>query len=492
MFGDKPLSALVDKLREFCASNSVNAYIVGGLIRDALLGKAIKDIDLAVEGDTRSIGRKLASSLGGKFVLLDDERDIIRIALRRRDGMVFVDISPINDGILEDLGRRDFTIDAMAVSLEDISDGFAQESVIDPYGGISDLRVGTIRAVKLSVFVDDPARLIRAPRLAAQHRLNIAEETARQIRHDAHLVFTVAPERVREELLKLLAEQGAMDSIRGMDELGLLCEIIPELTQAKDVTQPKEHYWDVFNHLVETVGQVERILQDQPSGDDYVVDMMPRFDNMSEHFAEEVSDGHARLTFLKLAGLLHDIAKPATRTVESTGRIRFLGHHSEGAEMTRLILQRLRFSKRAVELLNMMVQHHLRPGQMAQDGELPTGKAIFRFFRDAGDAAIDTLYLNMADYLAARGPLLSERQWSDYSLTVGHILREGLERKAPKALPLLVDGHDIMEAFSLSPGPKVGELLSLAQEACADGEIDSKEDALELLRNSLNSGGGSA
>ncbi|MCH7744676.1 MAG: HD domain-containing protein [Chloroflexi bacterium] len=465
---------------------------MGGLVRDALLGRAISDIDLAIESDTRSIGRELASSLGGKFVLLDDERDIVRIALRRRDGMCFVDISPVHNGILEDLGRRDFTIDAMAVSLENITNEFAQESVIDPYGGLSDLREGTIRAVNISVFVDDPARLVRASRLAAQLRFNIAEETARQIRHDAHLVSTIAPERVREELLKLLAEPGAMDSIRGMDELGLLCEIIPELAQAKNVTQPKEHYWDVFNHLVETVGQVERILQQQPPDDDYVVEMMPRFDNMSKHFAEEFSDGHTRLTFLKLAGLLHDIAKPATRTVESTGRIRFLGHHSEGAEMTKGILQRLRFSKRAVESLSMMVQHHLRPGQMAQDGELPSGKAIFRYFRDTGDSAIDTLYLNMADYLAARGPLLSKREWSDYSQTVGHILREGLERKAPKSLPHLIDGHDIMEAFSLAPGPRVGELLGLAQEASAGGEISSKEDALEFVRNSLNAGGGSA
>ena len=465
---------------------------MGGLVRDALLSRTINDIDLAVEGDTRSIGRELASVLGGQFVLLDAERDIVRIALRRRDGMYYVDISPIHSGVSEDLGRRDFTIDAMAVSLENVFDGFGQESVVDPYGGLSDLREGVIRAVSPSVFTDDPARLIRAPRLAAQLRFGVEKETARQIRRDAHLVSTIAPERVREELLKLLAEPGAMDSIRGMDELGLLCEIIPELAQAKDVTQPKEHYWDVFNHLVETVGQVERILQKQPSDGDYVVDMMPRFDDMSEYFTEEVSDGHTRLTLLKLAGLLHDIAKPVTRTVESTGRIRFLGHHSEGAEMTRRILKRLRFSRRGVESLGMMVQHHLRPGQMAQDGELPTGRAIFRYFRDAGDAAIDTLYLNMADYLAARGPLLSEREWADYSQTVGHILREGLERKAPKSLPHLIDGHDIMEAFSLAPGPRVGELLSLAQEACAGGEIDTKEDALELLRNSLISGGGSA
>ncbi len=479
---------IIEVLREFFASRGIDAYLVGGLVRDAALGRTSRDIDLAVAGDALRIGRELADRMGGSFVLLDDGRCIARVALPDGGGTRFVDINPARDGILADLDRRDFTIDAMAVSLENTLGGLSSQAVIDPHGGLADLRASVIRAIKPAVFMDDPARLARAPRLAAQLQLSIDSNTAAQIRRDAHLLATVAPERVRDELLKLLAEPGAMDSVRSLDALGLLCEIIPELADAKDVTQPKEHYWDVFNHLVETVGQVERIVQGQPAGGDHVVDTLPRFEDMDERFAEEVGDGHTRLTLLKLAGLLHDIAKPATRTVEATGRIRFLGHHSEGERMTRRILERLRFSKRSVRLLALMTRHHLRPGQMAREGELPTRRAIFRYFRDAGDAAIDTLYLNMADYLSARGAMLDEHEWSHYRAAIDAILCQGLEGKSPKILPKLIDGHDIMEKFALTPGPRVGELLASVTEACASGEIETREEALRLVSSRLRSG----
>jgi poly(A) polymerase len=194
------------------------------------------------------------------------------------------------------------------------------------------------------------------------------------------------------------------------------------------------------------------------------------------------------MTVLKLACLLHDISKPATKTVESSGRIRFLGHHTEGAEVAERILKRLRFSRRAVDLISLMVHHHLRPSQMAPKGELPSGKAVYRYYRDAAQAAIDTLYLNMADYLAARGSMLEQDDWQEHCRVVGHILSKGFEQKAPENLSKLVTGYDIMESFALGPGPKVGELLNLANEAWANGDVNTKEEALELVRANLGAG----
>lgn len=355
-----------------------------------------------------------------------------------------------------------------------------------------DLRAGVIRSVAPSAFESDPARLLRGPRLAAQLRFKIDDDTERQIRGKAHLVVKVAPERVRDELMKLLAEPCATAWLRDLDGLGLLCLVIPELADAKGVTQPREHYWDVFNHLLETAGSVEKVAQGTRTADGFVVDTLPTFESMGEYFAEEVSDGHTRLTLLKLAGLLHDIGKPAARTVERSGRIRFLGHHTLGAEITQQALRRLRFSGRGVELVRLMVRHHLRPGQMSPAGEMPTGRAVYRYFRDVDGAAIDTLYLNLADYLAARGPQLRPQEWSDQCGVIGHILREGLEGKAPESLPNLVDGHAIMDAFCLSPGPKVGFLLGVVREAQAGGEIATVEEALDLVRANLDSGDGRA
>ena len=472
-------------LGEFFASRSVEAYLVGGVVRDALLGRETRDIDVAVAADARAIGLELASFLGGRFVLLDKTRGIARVVVTGDDGTSFVDLNPIHDGIAQDLRRRDFTVDAMAIPLVDAASGRSWSDPIDPHGGLSDLREGVIRAVDSSVFEADPARLIRAPRLSAQIGFGIAEDTAREIRRHARLVTTIAPERIRDEFLKLLAEPHATASLRLLDGLDLLCRVIPELADARGVTQPKEHHWDVFNHMVETAGEVERVLSGRPGADGFVESEVPGFEHRGDHFAEEVSDGHTRLTLLKLAGLLHDVAKPATRTVESSGRIRFLGHHAEGAEVAERALKRLRFSGRGVELVRLMVHYHLRPSQMAQKGEQPTGRAIYRYFRDVGDAAIDTLYLNMADYLAARGPDLGRREWSEHCQVIGHILREGLERKAPETLPRLMDGHDIMESFSLSPGPRVGSILGLVREAQASGEISTREEALEFVKANL-------
>ena len=443
---------LTVNLRQFFAPRGISAYLVGGSIRDPLLGVPTADADVAAVCDVRSVGPELANFLEGRLIPLDAERGILRIAFSEHGVPSFLDLTEIHGDINDDLGRRDFTIDAMAVLLG----APAEDSPIDPFGGMADLQAGVIRAVSRSVFRDDPARLMRAPRLAAQLGFRIDEATSDRIRDDAHLVTGVSGERVREELLKLLAAPGAVRSIRCLDDLGLLDRIIPELSAAKGVTQPNEHYWDVYDHSVETVGQVERLLQATVEPSDFVTALMPRFDSMDEYFKEKISDGHTRLALVKLTGLLHDIAKPMTRTVEESGRIRFLGHHREGAAIVRTIMQRLRISGRGIDLVGGMVDAHLRPAQMAQRGELPTDRALYRYYRDVGDAAVDTLYLNMADYLAARGPMLERREWAGYCELIGHILRADRRRPVPSRAASLVDGHDLMEEFSLDPGPELG------------------------------------
>ena len=487
--GPMHILSRIEMLRDIFASREVGAYLVGGSVRDLLLGRETGDIDVAVTTDASTVGRGLASSLAGRLVPLDELRGIWRVVIPNGEASWSVDVNSIDGDILKDLGRRDFTIDAMAASFADAGAGRLGIGVIDPFGGRADLTAGVIRSVSPSVFKEDPARLLRAPRLAAQLRMEIVEDTANQIQRDAHLVTTVASERVRDELLKLLAESCAADSIRRLDRLELLCRVIPELEEARDVSQPREHQWDVFNHLIETVGKVEAVLQPSHSPVAFYSDSHPSFESIHRHFAEEVSDGHTRTTLLKLAGLLHDVAKPVTKSVENSGRIRFLGHHTEGAVMSARILRRLRLSGRGVELVRLMVHHHLRPSQMAQRDELPSRKAMYRYYRDTGDAAIDILFLNMADYLAARGPQLGSSEWSAHCRIIESILSESVEGEAHEPLPKLITGHDIMSTLAVGPGPRVGRLLELAREAQASGEITTREEALELIDTNLESGG---
>ena len=483
------LPRTVHLLRECLASGGRRAYLVGGAVRDAILGMETGDLDVAVQGDSLVAASALALRTGGSVVVLDEMRGIVRVAPPPGEGQPQIDVTPIEGAIDDDLRSRDFTLDAMAVALH--HDGSVLP-VIDPLNGMADAKAGLVRVTSPDVFDDDPGRLMRAPRLAAQLRFEIEDSTRRAIRTKAHLVQTVAAERVRDELLKLLAEPNAAVSLRLLDDLDLLCRVLPELSAARGVTQPKEHYWDVFNHSIETVAQLERVLRHGPAPEESDLRAIPRFDGMGAHFAEDIGDGRGRLAVLKLACLLHDIAKPETRTVEPSGRVRFLGHHTVGAETAGRIAERLRLSRRAAAYLTALVEHHLRPSQMAAPGELPSRRALYRYYRDVDEAAIDTLYLNLADYLGARGPDLDPVDWQEHCRVVCHILSGGTGDGDVVELPKLIDGNDLMQTFDLEPGPLIGELLETVWEAQAEGLVSSREDASELVRSRLSKGVGIA
>jgi len=207
---------------------------------------------------------------------------------------------------------------------------------------------------------------------------------------------------------------------------------------------------------------------------------------IDRHLSQEVSCGSNHKVLLKLGGLFHDIAKPMTKSLDDTGRARFLGHAKQGAAMTANILERLRFSNREIRIVESLVYHHLRPAQMANEG-LPTPRAIYRYFRDTGEVGIDILILALADYLASRGPLVSMDEWGKNCQLINYILAEH-DKQQDKILPSkLIDGHDIMNAFDLAPGPLIGKLLAMVNEAYASGELSTREEALALIRRELSS-----
>jgi poly(A) polymerase len=205
------------------------------------------------------------------------------------------------------------------------------------------------------------------------------------------------------------------------------------------------------------------------------------------YFSQEVSDGHTRRTILKLAGLLHDIAKPQTKKKDETGRIRFLGHPEMGANMAAGRLSRLRLSSRGIAMVTTLVEQHLRPNHMKQGVSWPTGRAIYRYFRDLGDVAIEGLYLSLADYLAARGPELAQDDWGEHARMITYILQDGTQPATLERPERLLTGHDLIQHFGLAPGPQIGSLLERINEAQAAGEIATREDALALVVAALDS-----
>jgi putative nucleotidyltransferase with HDIG domain len=206
---------------------------------------------------------------------------------------------------------------------------------------------------------------------------------------------------------------------------------------------------------------------------------------IDEHLSQEVSSGCNRKVLLKLGGLLHDIAKPRTKFLDEAGRAHFFGHAKEGANMAAAILERLRFSNREIDVVKGLVYHHLHPVQMANEG-LPTKRAIYRYFRNTDECGIDILFLALADYMATYGPLINIANWRKQCQLVDHILTEHAEQQT-KIQPIkLVTGHDLINIFGLSPGPLIGELLTLVHEAQASGELANKQEALALVQKEMS------
>jgi tRNA nucleotidyltransferase/poly(A) polymerase len=492
----RPVRRLLSELRDLWLEQGAHAYLVGGFLRDLLLGRATRDIDLAVSGDALELSRLAADALRGHWVPLHEEHAVARIVFSRRAAVRYVDVAAVRGGSIEaDLAERDFTIDAMALPLDFLGRN-PRAAIVDPFGGLDDLDRRVLRAVSDGVFRADGLRLLRAVRLAAELEFSLEPSTAVLVERDASCLENASPERQRDEVVRMLMTPRSAAALRLADRLGLLDRLLPEVTSGRGVVQPKEHFWDVFNHSLETLAALDFMLSEeeppQPPQAAFRRELWGQLfwlSGIRERFREEMVQGRPRAVLLKLAGLLHDIGKPEAKFIDAGGRIRFFGHPQRGGEKAEQVMWRLRFGSVERKLVGLMVRHHMRPGQLSA-GKPPSRRALYRFFRDAGDTAIDVLFLFLADHLAARGPRLQLATWRRQVAYVSYILQQHFFETALTAPPRLVSGDDLMEALDLAPGPIVGRLLAIIEEAQAAGEVASREEALDLAKTTIARGKG--
>ena len=476
---------------------NATVYLVGGILRDSLLKAPNPDIDIAVVGNAQDVGNIIADTNNGKCFELDSLRGIYRVVSPGAEYKTQIDIATIQDEIHSDISNRDFTINTLALNLKWVTfdeniPRFEISRIINNHKGIEDLKNGLLRMTNNQVFEKDPLRILRAVRLAAQFDLKIDNVTKNQIRKNNILISKISGERVREEFLKLLSMENTVTNLKNLDDLGILTKIIPELEPCRKTEQSTEHHWKVLDHMLETAGQLENIVTGKPINHgpfpEFIANYIPTNDLHKTYFNQIYSEGHTRLTLLKLSSILHDIGKPETKTVEANGKIRFLTHEKLGGEITHSVLKRLKFSNLGTELITNEVENHLRPGQISTFGQEPSQKAIRKFYKDTKNTSLDVLYLNMADYLAAKGPKLSEKEWKDHCRKVEFIQNgESSYKKATNQRKLL-SGHDIMIGLCLKPGPLIGILIDEIEESRIEGLVTNKEEALELIRHRMTSG----
>lgn len=445
------------------------AFLVGGTVRDGLLGAATADLDVAVPRGALALARRLAARCAGSMVPLDPERGVARVLA----GGGRLDLADFRAASLPaDLRARDFTVNAMAVSLRELL-GKGRAPVIDPTGGLADLRARRLRLTGEATLADDALRGLRGVRLEAALGLRLDLPSRRLIRRHARDLAGVVAERVRDELLAILALAGAAPAVRRLDALGLLAEVLPEVEPMRATGQPAPHRFPVLEHSLRALAGADRLLAG-------LARLAPFADELARHLAGELGGGVDRAQIVKLAALLHDVAKPETRRV-IRGRVRFLDHDVIGAERVRAIGARLRLPGRAIDTLAHLVRHHLRPMHLAQAGVV-TRRARYRFFRDLGDEARDLLVLALADGAAVRGesPFSTWRR----SPVIRDLLAGWPAEAAAQAAPSLLRGEDVMQHFGLGPGPAVGQLLRRAREAQALGQVGTREEALAFLDSS--------
>jgi len=459
-----------------------DAYLIGGAVRDALLGRPVTELDIASPAPDATAAA-LARALDSSVVPLGGPYNLRRVPIEGG----WIDVTPLAGTLAEDLARRDFTINALALPLTALPDrleAIHRSEVIDQRDGLADLDAHLIRQVSPAAIPDDPLRALRAIRLATTLGCAIEADTEAAVRASAPSLPDVAAERVGEELSQLFASQRAATGVRLLERTALLEVCFPELIAGRGVDQRPHHTWDVLEHQLVALEWIDVLLASEPPEDEQAAAIWhltwdTPWPDSSWGPARDHLEAHAPV--LRLATLLHDIGKPSTRTVESDGRTRFFHHGPRGADIAADRLRAWRYPTRTIERVALLLEQHLRPAQVAATGDLPSPTALHRFHLRLGDATPDVCLLFLADSLATAGVQQLLPRWPAY---VAHVQRIACWHAPPsaRALARIVDGHAVIEATGLPPGPAIGDILEAIAEAAAAGEITDATEALALAR----------
>jgi tRNA nucleotidyltransferase/poly(A) polymerase len=449
-------------------------FVVGGAVRDHLLGRPYKDLDLICpqpEALARRLGRIHQAAVVPFLKKVDAPCHRV---VSRADPGDFLDLSPIAGGSVEaDLARRDVTVNAMALP---VLPGNRLGALIDPLGGRPDLAGRIIRACGPDAFRDDPVRILRAVRIAAQLGFVVEPATLDLARKGAAALAAAAVERIVKELFDLLAQPASGAHIRTLDDLGALEAILPEIRPLKGCGQNAYHHLDVWGHSLAALDRLEVLLAD-PSA---------YFGMAAGAVVDLLSD--RRLSLLKLACLLHDLGKPTCRQeAPEDKRVHFYGHDKCGATLAEAVARRLKLSVRDRERLVLLVSRHMQAGDWSKPEVRPG--TLIKWSRRLGGDMVLLILLGMADTLAKRGSAADAGERRRRLQWGRETLETYFETVVPSlSAPPLITGDDLL-ALGLAPGPRIGEILARVTAARDAGQIATRREALEMARKAAGQQG---
>ncbi|HXC46362.1 MAG TPA: HD domain-containing protein [Solirubrobacteraceae bacterium] len=527
------------------------AWLVGGAVRDRLLGRAVADLDVVFDGDPGQAARAIAAlakrtGTPAACFALSEEFGAWRVVAR--GGTWQVDVEALRgDSLQADLRMRDFTVNAIAEPL-------VGGETLDPLGGLLDLRAGRLRMASPTALEDDPLRVLRLVRVAVELGLQPVPEAIVAARAQASRLEQVSPERVFVELQRIVASAQALRGLELMSELGATRVVLPELEAMRGVEQSRFHHRDVYGHTLEVLertveltadasvsgsisdagvsgsigdvgvpGSVGDVSVSGPIGDAGVsgpigdVSVSEPISDVSvpgsisdasvsemvgdvsvsgpigalgvqqrapvlQLLAEPLADGMTRGQALRWAALLHDAAKPTTRSVRVLDRrVTFIGHDVQGAELAREVLGRLRASVRLREHVAALVRHHLRLGFLVHEEQPLARDTVYRYLRACDPVEVDVTLLSVCDRLATRGAK------ADYAIAAHvalarRMLDDALRWRQDGPPKPLLRGDELARELGIALGPRVGQLLGELAEAQYTGRVSTREQALALMR----------
>jgi len=487
MTSPKPLpdsiwQALV-RLAEDC-----QVWLVGGALRDHLLQRTTLDADFAVDGDARRLARRMADEFGADYYDLDRERGSGRVLLDQAgSGAWILDFSVRRGETIEqDLRARDFTVNALGMDLAE------PDRLLDPTGGLPDLKAGLLRACSDRAVADDPVRGLRAVRLAVDLGFHIETETLRQVHDAAPALAAASAERIRDEIFRILGGANPASAVRTLDHVGLLDPVLPEVAALRGVLQSPPHAFDAFEHslaVLENLTRLTAILG--PSHDPEAASRMTMAEvslklgrfraGVSDHLNASLTPGRQVRQLLFLAALCHDIGKAQTSSIGEDGRIRFPGHEESAASLIQTRARHLRLSTHETDRLATIVRYHHLPAVLDRAGEV-TRRAIYRYFDKTSEAGIDIGLLSLADRLGMDVPPIPQETWKR-RMDVARALLEAHFEGDWLNPPRLLHGDELAEILDVEPGPELGRLLATIREAQAAGEVHTRTQAIALARD---------
>ncbi|MCG6551979.1 MAG: HD domain-containing protein [Candidatus Magnetominusculus sp. LBB02] len=447
-----------------CLSDGRQTYAVGGAVRDLILGRRVRDYDLAISESPFPAAQCFARAISGSYVALHEIFPTARVV----KGDLIFDFTSLRGGtIASDLLSRDFTANALAVSTASPS------SVIDLTGGVDDIRNKIIRMVSKDNLADDPVRLLRAFRAAAELGFTIEGATLEAIAELRPLISGSAAERIWAELKMLLQCGNSTEIVRAAFETGLLFELLPELEPLLGLSQNQYHHLDAFEHTMAAYKAAEAIISNPAV-------------RICDSLSVWLDNNPHKRAMIKLSILLHDVGKFSTQGQSEDGRVTFHGHERQGETMVSAILDRFRASAKEARLVTMLVRNHMRILAFKQAGGSVLAmmrRPLIRLLNAVGGDIYALAVLWAAD--AAAKP-----QGNAKTIAICREILDFYECQflPRKTAPRFITGRDLIQTYGLSPSPLFSEILNAIELKTLEGQIDSKDKAAVVVEQFLHRG----